>query len=145
MRTAYLASPYGFAESTRSWYEQTLLPLVRTHVEVIDPWAVELADLADPRERWLDLGERHLAAISDRADLVVACLDQEPPDNGTVVELAWAAARGLPVVAYRNDLREGGEEGLRYNLMISAAVRRSGGEVVGSLDELDAALRRRAG
>jgi nucleoside 2-deoxyribosyltransferase len=118
---------------------------VRAHVEVIDPWSVELADISDPRERWLDLGDRHLAAISERADLVVACLDQEPPDNGTVVELAWAAARGLPVVAYRNDLREGGEEGLRYNLMISAAVRRSGGEEVGSLDELDAALRRHAG
>lgn len=144
MRTAYLASPYGFAESTRAFYEQTLLPLLREHVQVIDPWSVELGDIADPRERWLDLGDRHLDAISERADLVVACLDQEPPDNGTVVELAWAAAQGLPVIAYRGDMRVGGEEGMRYNLMIAAAVRRSGGTEVATLEELGEALRARA-
>lgn len=136
---AYVASPYGFAESTRLFYTERLLPLVGRYVEVIDPWAVDLPTGEDP---WLALGEVHLASIAERADLVVACLDQEPPDNGTVVEVAWAAAHGKPVIAYRNDLRQGGEEGLRYNLMIGAAVRRSGGVEVGSLDELEAALLR---
>ena len=93
--------------------------------------------------RWLALGDVHLASIAERSDLVVACLAQEPPDNGTVVEVAWAAAHGRPVVAYRSDLRQGGEEGLRYNLMIGAVVRRSGGVEVGSLDELDTVLGRR--
>jgi nucleoside 2-deoxyribosyltransferase len=136
---AYVASPYGFAESTRLFYTERLLPVVRRHVEVIDPWTAELPTGDDP---WLALGDVHLASIADRSDLVVACLDQEPPDNGTVVEVAWAAAHGKPVIAYRNDLRQGGEEGLRYNLMIGAVVRRSGGVEVGSLDELDAALAR---
>ncbi|WP_433802321.1 nucleoside 2-deoxyribosyltransferase [Actinomycetospora sp. CA-084318] len=139
---AYVASPYGFAESTRPFYEEHLLPTVRRRVEVIDPWTVELPTGGEPRDRWLALGDVHLASIAERADLVVACLDQEPPDNGTVVEVAWAAAHGKPVIAYRNDLRQGGEEGLRYNLMIGAAVRRSGGLEVGSLAELDAALAR---
>lgn len=139
---AYVASPYGFAESTRPFYDEQLLPLVRRHVEVIDPWTVELPAGDEPRDRWLALGDVHLASIAERADLVVAGLDQEPPDNGTVVEVAWAAAHGKPVIAYRNDLRQGGEEGLRYNLMIGAAVRRSGGVEVGSLAELDEALGR---
>ena len=142
MSTAYVASPYGFAESTRGWYDAVLLPLVRRHVEVIDPWAETPTEHPDPAERWLGLGARHLANISERADLVVACLDQEPPDAGTLVELAWAASRGIPVIAYRGDLRQGGEEGLRYNLMIGAAVRACGGTEVGDLDALDAALAR---
>ncbi|MCD2198230.1 nucleoside 2-deoxyribosyltransferase [Actinomycetospora endophytica] len=143
-RTAYLASPYGFAESTRHFYTDRLLPVVRSHVDVIDPWEADLPDADERAERWLALGEFHLRSITERADLVVACLDQEPPDNGTVVEVAWAAAHGRPVVAYRNDLRQGGEEGLSYNLMIGAVVRRSGGLEVTSLDELDRALGRMA-
>ncbi|NMO88162.1 nucleoside 2-deoxyribosyltransferase [Actinomycetospora sp. TBRC 11914] len=143
-RTAYVASPYGFAESTRHFYDQRLLPLVRAHVDVIDPWVVDLPPGDDPAQRWLALGDVHLAAIAERADLVVACLDQEPPDNGTVVEVAWAAAHGRPVVAYRGDQRQGGEEGLSYNLMIGAAVRRSGGVEVATLEDLDRALARLA-
>ncbi|HEY2195694.1 MAG TPA: nucleoside 2-deoxyribosyltransferase [Actinomycetospora sp.] len=143
-RTAYLASPYGFAESTRVFYTERLLPLVRSHVEVIDPWEVDLPPGDVPAQRWLALGEVHLRAIAERADLVVACLDQEPPDNGTVVEVAWAAAHGRPVVAYRGDLRQGGEEGLSYNLMIGAAVRRSGGVEVTTLADLDRELARLA-
>jgi nucleoside 2-deoxyribosyltransferase len=143
---AYVASPYGFAESTRTWYETTLLPLIRRHVDVLDPWAVQPDGVGDdPAATWLALGERHLRTIEQDADLVVACLDQEPPDNGTVVEVAWAAAHGTPVIAYRGDLRRGGEEGLRYNLMIGAAVRRSGGTEVADLDALAEALRRAAG
>ncbi len=143
-RTAYVASPYGFAESTRLFYTDRLLPLVRSHVDVIDPWEVELPPGGEAAARWLALGDVHLCSITERADLVVACLDQEPPDNGTVVEVAWAAAHGRPVVAYRGDLRQGGEEGLPYNLMIGAAVRRSGGVEVTTLEQLDRALGRLA-
>jgi nucleoside 2-deoxyribosyltransferase len=142
--TAYVASPYGFAESTRHFYTDRLLPLVRSHVDVIDPWEADLPPGDEPAARWLALGEFHLRSIAERADLVVACLDQEPPDNGTVVEVAWAAAHGRPVVAYRNDLRQGGEEGLPYNLMIGAVVRRSGGVEVSTLEDLDRALARLA-
>ena len=140
---AYVASPYGFAESTRLWYSTVLLPLVTRHVEVLDPWSVTATEHPDPAERWLALGAHHLATVSG-ADLVVACLDQEPADAGTLVELAWAASRGIPVIAYRNDLRQSGEEGLRYNLMVGAAVRASGGTEVGDLDALVAALARYA-
>jgi nucleoside 2-deoxyribosyltransferase len=139
---AYVASPYGFAESTKTWYDATLLPLIAQHLEVLDPWTVPTEGTG--AETWLALGARHLATIEHDADLVVACLDQEPPDNGTVVEVAWAAAHGKPVIAYRGDLRQGGEQGLRYNLMIGAAVRRSGGVEVADLPSLADALRRYA-
>jgi nucleoside 2-deoxyribosyltransferase len=108
------------------------------------PREVDLPPGDAPAGRWLALGEVHLHAVAERADLVVACLDQEPPDNGTVVEVAWAAAHGRPVLAYRGDLRQGGEEGLRYNLMIGAAIRRSGGVEVATLEDLDRELARLA-
>lgn len=134
----YVASPYGFAESTKEFYYGTLLPLVSKYVTVIDPWAVDVGTMS-----WLDLGEHHLETIANEARLVVACLDQEPPDNGTVVEVAWAAAHGIPVIGYRGDLRTTGEEGLPYNLMIGAAIRRSGGAAVANLTELEHELRAR--
>ncbi|MEJ2890807.1 hypothetical protein [Actinomycetospora aeridis] len=75
---AYVASPYGFAESTKTWYDTTLLPLIEEHVEVLDPWKVQ-PEGSGP-ETWLALGARHLDTIEHEADLVVACLDQEPPE-----------------------------------------------------------------
>lgn len=131
----YVASPYGFAESTKAFYYETLLPLVSKYVTVLDPWTAEPMPM-------LDLGERHLDTIANEAKLVIACLDQEPPDNGTVVEVAWAAAHGIPVIGYRGDFRTTGEEGLPYNLMIGAAIRRSGGVAVSTLAELEQELGR---
>ena len=133
----YVANPYGFAESTRSFYYETLLPLVSKYVTVLDPWAVDVG-----QQSWLDLGEHHLDTIANEARLIIACLDQEPPDNGTVVEVAWAAAHGIPVIGYRGDFRTTGEEGLPYNLMIGAAIRRSGGVAVATLAELEQELSR---
>jgi Nucleoside 2-deoxyribosyltransferase len=134
----YVASPYGFAESTRAFYYEKLLPLVGKYVTVLDPWAVDAG-----QKSWLDLGEHHLDTIANEARLVIACLDQEPPDNGTVVEVAWAAAHGIPVIGYRGDFRTTGEEGLPYNLMIGAAIRRSGGVAVSNLTELEQELQAR--
>lgn len=144
----YVASPYGFAESTRGFYYDTLLPLVKRHITVIDPWAEDVSPIlaAKPKDQpsmWLDLGETHLNNIATRAKIVVASLDQEPPDSGTVIEIAWVAAHGIPIIGYRNDLRTSGEDGLPYNLMIGAAIRRSGGIAVASLVELEKELSHR--
>ena len=147
--TCYVASPSGFAESTRYWYEEKLLPLIRTYVDVVDPWAVDPTNILEASDEvrpglWLDLGDHHYDTIRD-VDMMVAILDQEPPDNGTVAEVAWAAAHGKPVIGYRNDLRSNGEEGLPYNLMIGAAIRRSGGIAVSDLVQLETELKRRSG
>jgi hypothetical protein len=144
----YIASPSGFAESTKLWYESELLPMASKYVIPLDPWAVDVSSIlaATPTEKpnlWLDLGDHHYNTIRDRAKGLIAILDQEPPDNGTVAEAAWAAAHNIPVIGYRNDLRTGGEERMPYNLMIGAAIRRSGGVAVANLVELEAELQTR--
>lgn len=143
----YVASPYGFAESTKDWYYKIFLPLLEKHVTVLDPWSADVDAIlnASPSERpalWTKLGERHFDTIAKEAKLVVAGLDQEPPDNGTVCEVAWAAAHGIPVIGYRGDLRTSGEDGMPYNLMIAAAIKQSGGVAVATMVELDGAVER---
>lgn len=143
----YVASPYGFAESTKDWYYETFLPLLRNHVTVLDPWSVNVEDilqtsLDERRDLWTKLGERHYNTIAKEAKLVVAGLDQEPPDNGTACEVVWAAAHNIPVIGYRGDMRTSGEDGMPYNLMIAAAIKLSGGVAVTSLTELEKALKR---
>jgi nucleoside 2-deoxyribosyltransferase len=145
--TCYVASPCGFADATRLWYETVLLPLVEAYAVVLDPWSVDASQMASakavaPQEVSLALGEAHYAAIRNRADLLVAVLDQEPPDNGTVAEVAWAAAHSVPVIGYRSDFRVSGEPGMPYNLMIGAAIRLSGGVEVSSVGALELELKR---
>jgi len=144
----YIANPCGFAESTKLWYESELLPMAGKYVNVLDPWSVDVSHIVDApiEERpalWLDLGDHHYDTIKNRAKGVIAILDQEPPDGGTVAEAVWAAANGIQVIGYRNDFRSAGEQGLPYNLMIGAAIRRSGGIAVTNLVELEAELRTR--
>lgn len=144
----YIASPYGFAESTRDFYNNKLLPLVSRFITVLDPWEVDIehilnAEASKQPELWLDLGDYHYDTIANKAKIMIAGLDQEPPDNGTVAEVAWAAAHNVPIVGYRGDLRTSGENGLQYNLMIGAAIRRTGGVAVSNLIELEQELQAR--
>jgi nucleoside 2-deoxyribosyltransferase len=132
----YAASPCGFAESTRFWYDYQLLPTLRRfYGEVIDPFRQDQSQ--DPEL----IAERNFRAIRERADLVVAVLDGSPPDEGTVIEVIWAALWGVPVIAYRSDFRTSGELGLPYNLMVRGAVRISGGVEVTTFKELERAAR----
>lgn len=145
--TCFVSSPMGFAESTKYWYDRVLLPLLSKHVIVLNPWEAEVshilaAKLPDRSAMWLDLGDYHYETIKNKAKLVVAVLDQEPPDVGTVAEVAWAAAHNIPIIGYRGDVRVSGEEGNKYNLMIGAAIRRSGGVAVSNLEELESELKR---
>lgn len=144
----YIASPSGFAESTKHWYNGIFIPCVSKYVEPLDPWKVNVDHIlsAPPQERpelWTDLGDYHYKTIAQKAKLLIAILDQEPPDTGTVCEVAWAAAHDIPVIGYRSDIRTGGEEGLPYNLMLVAAIRKNGGVAVSSLVDLEVELQTR--
>jgi nucleoside 2-deoxyribosyltransferase len=144
----YIASPDGFAESTQLWYEVALLPMLRRYVIPLDPWEADVSHIqaappAEKPELWLGLGDHHLETIRDRAKGVIAILDQEPPDDGTVTEVGFAAALNIPVIGYRNDVRMNGRDGLPYNPMIGAAIRHSGGVAVANLLELEAELQTR--
>lgn len=138
----YVASPLGFTESGRYWYERVLLPLLAPLVEIVDPWSITSGDeVNDARQRgklrdlWLAIGRRNFSAI-DNCDIVVAVLDGDPPDVGTVAEVAWASAKGKPVIGYRSDFRQSGEEGVETNLMVPAAIDASGGSIVATVSEL---------
>ncbi len=146
LKRCYVASPCGFAPSTKSWYAALLEELGHL-VDVVDPWVEDVepilrAPIEQRRERWIDLGVRHYGTI-DECSLLVAILDQEPPDNGTVCEVAHAAARLIPVIGYREDSRTSGEDGVPVNLMILAAIRRSGGQYTTSVPDLLAAVEAR--
>jgi nucleoside 2-deoxyribosyltransferase len=91
------------------------------------------------RERALAIGRANVEAIRS-CELLVADLDGQEPDSGTVAELGYGAALGLRCFGLRSDLRQSGEPGVAVNLQVETFVVDSGGAMVASLKELVAAL-----
>ncbi len=143
----YVASPLGFSEAGRHYYRTVFLPALIEVVTPIDPWSMtDTAEIAAAREAGklselvLDIGRRNIAAIHS-SSLLVALLDGQEPDSGTVAELGYAAGLGKTCFGLRSDLRQTGEEGATVNLQVEAFVVDSGGRIVASLEALVAALR----
>ena len=142
----YVASPLGFTEAGRHYYAETFLPALAAVVDPVDPWTltepreIEAARTrGEERQLALEIGRRNADAIGS-CDLLAAVLDGQEVDSGTAAEIGYAAARGLRCFGLRTDLREAGEPGVAVNLQVEHFVVASGGAVVGSLDELVAAL-----
>ena len=146
----YVASPLGFAASSRD-YLATVLAALREHgIECLDPWDDTdgriLADLtrADAVEGRPErvaalaavdeaIGRRNVDMI-ERARGVFAVLDGVDVDSGTASEIGFAAARGLPVVGLRTDWRRTGDnDGCTVNLQVEFFVRLNGGAVFSEL------------
>lgn len=147
----YIASPLGFTEAGRHYYERVYLPSLAEVVEPVDPWALttpeELAEAqATGRlgELALTIGRRNAQAIRSCA-LLAAQLDGQEVDSGTAAEVGFAAALGLRCFGLRSDLRQTGEPGVAVNLQLEAFIADSGGRVVATLEELVAALATAAG
>jgi len=147
MRTVYVASPLGFAEPTRRYYRETLLPALAGVVVPIDPWT--LIDAGRAQELRLE-GEEHLAKEIGRSNIaairdcdgLVAVLDGQEADSGTVAELGFAAGLGRTCFGLRSDMRRMGEPGCVVNLQVQAFLEDSGGSLHAELSDLVAALRR---
>lgn len=142
----YVASPLGFTEPGRHWYREVYLPALAGVVEVVDPWGLTspadvAAALREHREEQLcrEIGARNTAALRS-CSLLVALLDGQELDSGTVAELGYGAALGLRCFGVRTDLRRSGEAGARCNLQVEAFVLESGGEIVSTVEDLVAAL-----
>ena len=151
----YIASPLGFTEAGRVFQSDHLIPAItRAGLTPVDPWSLvpqsriaavqALPDGPAKREAWTrlghEIGETNRRAL-DQADAVVAVLDGADVDSGTAAEIGYAFARGLRIVGYRSDLRRAGEhDGAVVNLQVEYFIRRSGGTIVGALDDLPAAL-----
>lgn len=151
----YMASPLGFSEAGRHFYDAVLVPLVRElGYEVLDPWALtdrrkieavqKLPYGPERRDAWRtlnrEIGANNRAAI-DAAQGVVAVLDGVDVDSGTAAEIGYAFARGKPIVGYRGDFRLSADnEGGTVNLQVEYFIRESGGTIVEHYRDLAPAL-----
>lgn len=142
----YVASPLGFTDGGRWYYREVLLPALEPIVEVVDPWALappaeinSARDVGQQRETLLQIGRRNTEAIRS-STLLVAYLEGQEPDSGTVAELGYAAALGKRCFGLRSDLRELGDKGAAINLQVETFIVDSGGDIVVSVDELTKAL-----
>lgn len=143
----YVASPLGFSETTRPWYQDVLLPTLAALVEPIDPWSLTSAEevaaaaaAGRDREIALEIGRRNAEAIRS-CSLLVAQLDGQEADSGTVAELGFAAGLGHRCYGIRSDLRQAGEPGVPLNLQVASFVQLSGGTIESSLAALVERLR----
>ena len=153
----YVASPLGFADSSRDYLGRVLAALREHGLECLDPWddadgkieaelvradAVEsradrVAALAAVDEA---IGWRNMEML-ERARGVFAVLDGVDVDSGTASEIGFAAARGLPVVGLRTDWRRTGDnDGATVNLQVEFFIRVNGGQVFRDLDAAAARL-----
>lgn len=146
-QTAYLASPFGFSESAKHFMDNVYVPRLSEVVGVINPWdlttqaeidqALEQGDLSELRK---EIGGRNTEAII-KADIVIAALDGQEPDSGTVAEIGFATGVGKRVYGYRNDFRQAGELKAPFNLQVEYFIHISGGRIAYSLEELVSLLR----
>jgi nucleoside 2-deoxyribosyltransferase len=144
----YVASPFGFSEAGRFYYDRVLIPMLDRVVTPVDPWALTSASAVEEAGRegrlrsfMLEVGRRNADAIRS-SDLLVACLDGQEPDSGTVAELGYAAGLGKLCFGLRSDFRQAGEEGMAVNLQVETFVVESGGSIAASLDALMSTLAR---
>lgn len=138
----YIASPLGFTDEGRSYYYSVYLPALSRAVQPVDPWVLSslqeylLAYASAEARPWaLKVAQRNTAAIHS-CKLLVAHLNGQEPDSGTVAEVGYGAALGLKCFGIRNDLRQSGEPGVSLNLQVEGFIYQSGGCVVSSLEDL---------
>jgi len=152
----YLASPLGFSEAGRHFYNEVLLPrLAALGCEVLDPWTLTDGDRiaavaglpygAEKREAWrelsMEIGRANVVAI-EQCDALLAVLDGAEIDSGTAAEIGYACALGKKIVGYRGDFRLAADnEGTIVNLQVEYFIRQSGGEIVTELASIPGALR----
>lgn len=150
MKTVYLASPLGFAESTRG-YMAELAARLREVVTVINPWDDQrfAADIrrapaiVDPAERRAlyarinnGLGGKNAESIR-AADGIVAVLDGVDVDSGTAAEIGYGFGLGKRMWGLRTDFRLTGENEVSVvNLQVRYFIDESGGTLLTTADEL---------
>lgn len=143
---AYIASPYGFAESTKYFMDKVYVPALKEVVEVINPWELttdsevtEAANKGELGKFYVEIGRRNKEAI-DSADIVIAALDGQEVDSGTAAEIDYAAGVGKKIFGYRGDFRQTGENESTVNLQVAYFITNSGGKIVSDLESLKKAI-----
>jgi nucleoside 2-deoxyribosyltransferase len=150
----YLASPLGFAASTRPFMEQLTQELSGL-VTVVNPWDDHRFDDALASAQTLEgRAERltTLAAVNAEigrinedkirgCDAMIAVLDGVDVDSGTASEIGFAYALSKRVFGLRTDFRlTGDNEAALVNLQVRYWIDASGGSAVTSLGALRTAV-----
>ena len=159
MNSIYLASPLGFAESTRAFMDD-LAARLRAHVVVNNPWDLPVTgdpfgdvmaiDSVRDRDHRLaeinrSLGARNRDAI-DASDGLFAILDGVDVDSGTAAEIGYGFARGKYICGLRTDFRLAGDNpGSIVNLQVEYFILESGGRIVTTSEHLVELARAYAG
>jgi nucleoside 2-deoxyribosyltransferase len=152
----YLASPLGFADSTRGFMVETIARLAEV-VSVVNPWddtsfaaeferANSLTDINQRREAFhlinLGIGAKNERMIRS-VDMLVAVLDGVDVDSGTAGEMGFAYGLGMPVYGLRTDFRVSGDnEAAGINLQLRYFIEQSGGAYFTTVDDLIDGLRK---
>jgi nucleoside 2-deoxyribosyltransferase len=145
----YLASPLGFAESTRAFMSELLVALREARHSVFDPWNHPEGDpfahvreeppelrLQDLREANFAVGRANEQGIRG-CDAVLAVLDGVDVDSGTASEMGFGYGAGKRIYGLRTDTRLiGDNEAAVVNLQVEYWVRASGGQIFKSLAEV---------
>ncbi len=155
MKRIYLASPLGFAASTRGFMTETIA-LLSEVVTVVNPWddtsftadfeqAHALTDIRERRQAFhrinLGIGAKNEKMIRS-VDMLVAVLDGVDVDSGTAGEIGFAYGLGKPVHGLRTDWRVTGDnEAAGVNLQLRYFIENSGGRYHTSVEELLETLR----
>ena len=150
MVSIYLASPLGFADSTRHFMAD-LVERLGPHVEVLNPWddvrfVDEFARIAGVDSRAeafaalaeinTELGRANAESIR-KADGMVAILDGVDVDSGTAAEIGYAYALGKRIYGLRTDFRLAGDNhGSIVNLQVQYFIEASGGSVQITVEQL---------
>lgn len=76
-------------------------------------------------------------------DAIIAILDGTDVDSGTAAEIGFAFAKSKVIVGYRGDFRLSADnEGLTVNLQVEYFIRKSGGQIVSTIESLLETLNR---
>jgi nucleoside 2-deoxyribosyltransferase len=152
----YIAGPYGFSEAGRDFYYTKLIPTLEgCGIEVLDPWKLAPLEKLEAvkvmpygtakRDTWyqlnMEIGANNQKLIEE-SDGMIAVLDGSDVDSGTAAEIGYAFAKGKRILGYRGDFRLAAEnEGGIINLQVEYFIRKGGGTIVPSLDQLEEATK----
>ena len=149
MTNIYVASPLGFAESTRPYLAALLQAVKDSGNQPIDPWSQpearaledESLETGDGRLRKLKEANRRVAQANEKSirdcDSVIAVLDGADVDSGTASEVGFAYGIGKQIVGLRTDVRKTGDnEAAIVNLQVEHWIEASGGQIYRSLEQL---------
>lgn len=150
MPSIYLASPLGFAESTRPFMHD-LSARLRQHVVVHNPWdevsftaqinEVMAIDSVTARDAQLAAINYRIGQVNretiDKSDGLFAVLDGVDVDSGTAAEIGYAFAKGKYINGLRTDFRLAADNyGSIVNLQVEYFIRESGGRIATTTDDM---------